>query len=148
MKPEPTARITLPPISHAAPGTLYQQVVDGIKTEIADGRILPGAALPSFRALAEELMVSVITVKRAYEELEREGIIYRKQGLGTFVAQHGATRTREAKRLRAETLLREALKESLDAGLTSFEIMELVPELLHAIDDAAHAIETTRETRP
>src|SRR4051795_6395636 len=102
------SRLVLPPISAAAPGTLYQQIVDGLKREVSEGRLQPGAALPSFRQLAEDLLVSVITVKRAYEELEREGIIYRRQGLGTFVSEKGADRSREAKLLAAEKLLRAA----------------------------------------
>src|SRR6202161_935173 len=83
------------PISPAAGGTLYQQIVDRLKREVSEGRLAPGAALPSFRLLAEELLVSVITVKRAYEELEREGIIFRRQGLGTFVAEGGVDRRRD-----------------------------------------------------
>jgi GntR family transcriptional regulator len=75
------------PISPAAGGALYQQIVDRLKREISEGRLTPGVALPSFRQLAEDLLVSVITIKRAYEELEREGIIFRRQGLGTFVAE-------------------------------------------------------------
>src|SRR5436190_18100006 len=93
----PPRRLTLPPISAAEPGALYQQIVDGLKREISEGRLAPGTALPSFRGLAEELLVSVITVKRAYEELERDGIIYRRQGLGTFVADKAFNRSREAK---------------------------------------------------
>ena len=96
MSPERKS-ILLGPISPAAAGTLYQQIVDGLKREISEGRLPPGAPLPSFRQLAEDLLVSVITVKRAYEELERAGIIYRRQGLGTFVADHGGDRSREAK---------------------------------------------------
>lgn len=119
-------KLHLPPISSAAPGTLYQQVVEGVKREITEGRLRPGSALPSFRALAEDLLVSVITVKRAYEELEREGIIYRKQGLGTFVADYGDEAAREAKRLRAEERLREALKECTEAGMTEEEIGALI----------------------
>lgn len=119
-------KLLLPPISSAAPGTLYQQIVEGIRREIAEGRLAPGVALPSFRALAEDLLVSVITVKRAYEELEREGIIYRKQGLGTFVADDGRSITREAKRQRAEAHLRDAVKECLDAGMTEEAIVECI----------------------
>ena len=92
------------------------------KNSITEGRLRPGSALPSFRALAEDLLVSVITVKRAYEELEREGIIYRKQGLGTFVADYGDEAAREAKRMRAEERLRDALKECVEAGMTEEEI--------------------------
>lgn len=126
MKNKPPTKLFLPAISSAAPGPLYQQIVHGIRREIAEGRLAPGAALPSFRALAEDLLVSVITVKRAYEELEREGIIYRKQGLGTFVAEDGRAITREAKRLRAEARLSDALKECLDAGMTKEEIAECI----------------------
>jgi GntR family transcriptional regulator len=118
-------KLRLPPISSAASGTLYQQIVDGIKREIAAERLGPGAALPSFRALAEDLLVSMITVKRAYEELEREGIIYRKQGLGTFVAERGNDAAREAKRLRAQDRLRDAIHECIEAGMTQEEINAL-----------------------
>ena len=102
-----------------------------MKREIAEGRLRPGAALPSFRALAEDLLVSVITVKRAYEELEREGIIYRKQGLGTFVAEEGDAAARDAKRAAAAQKLREALRDCVDAGLTEVEIVEIAQNYLH-----------------
>jgi GntR family transcriptional regulator len=118
-------KIILGPISPAAPGTLYEQIVDRLKREVSEGRVKPGAALPSFRALAEELLVSVITVKRAYEELEREGIIYRRQGLGTFVADHGYDRSREAKLNTAQELFHEAAREAAEAGLKPAEILEL-----------------------
>ena len=118
-------KIILGPISPAAPGTLYEQIVNRLKREVSEGRVKPGAALPSFRALAEDLLVSVITVKRAYEELEREGIIYRRQGLGTFVADHGYDRSREAKLNTAQELFHEAAREAAEAGLKPAEILEL-----------------------
>src|SRR3954471_18171348 len=125
MGPGPACRMILPPLSAAGPGTLYQQIVDGLKREVSEGRLPGGAALPSFRQLAEKLMVSVITVKRAYEELEREGIIFRRQGLGTFVAENGDDRSREAKAQRAGELMREAFREATEAGLKEREILEL-----------------------
>jgi len=129
VSPDPQ-RFIIPPISSAAPGPLYQQIIDGIKREIGEGRLLPGTALPSFRALAEDLMVSLITVKRAYEDLEREGIIHCKQGLGTFVSEKGAERSREAKRDQARLLLRQALRESAESGATNAEIIKMVKEML------------------
>ena len=105
------------PISPAASGALYQQIVNGFKREIGEGRLPGGTPLPSFRILAEQLLVSIITVRRAYEDLEREGIIYRRQGLGTFVATDGRRRSREAKRRQAEALIRSAVKEATEAGL-------------------------------
>src|ERR1700679_3833794 len=122
--------LRLGPISAAVPGALYQQIVDAVKREVGAGRLAPGSALPSFRALAEELLVSVITVKRAYEELEREGIIYRRQGLGTFVAEGGHDRSREAKLNAAKDLLRAGFREAAEAGLNSAEVVELSNEIL------------------
>ena len=118
------------PISPAAPGPLYQQIVDRLKREISEGRLKPGAPLPSFRTLAEDLLVSVITVKRAYEELEREGIIYRRQGLGTFVSDQGHDRSCAAKLSAARELLREGFREAAEAGLKPAEILELTREIL------------------
>jgi GntR family transcriptional regulator len=118
------------PISAAADGALYQQIVDRLKREISEGRLKPGATLPSFRALAEDLLVSIITVKRAYEELEREGIIYRRQGLGTFVAELGHDRSREAKLNTAQELFREAAREAAEAGLKQTEILELAQKII------------------
>ena len=123
-------RLIIPPISPAAPGALYQQIVDGLKREVSEGRLMPGAALPSFRVLAEDLLVSVITVKRAYEELEREGIIYRRQGLGTFVAETAGERSRDAKKERARELLVEALREATEAGLGATEVVALLRTLI------------------
>jgi len=128
---ETPRKLTLPPISAAAPGPLYQQIVDGLKREVSEGRLAAGAALPSFRSLAEELLVSVITVKRAYEELERDGIIYRRQGLGTFVSSTAVENSREAKTQRARELLREALREATEAGLTDRETVHLLQSVIH-----------------
>ena len=119
----------MPTISSAAPGPLYQQIIDGLKRDISEGRLPAGSPLPSFRQLAEELMVSLITVKRAYEELEREGIIYRRQGLGTFVAENGDDRSRKVKAQRAQQLMREALREASEAGLNDKEILEMFRQL-------------------
>lgn len=137
MAPTPP-RLTLPPLSAAGAGTLYQQIVDGLKREVSEGRLPPGAPLPSFRGLAQELMVSVITVKRAYEELEREGIIFRRQGLGTFVADAAADRNRDAKTVRARELLRDAVREATEAGLTGRDILHLLQSILHSQTEPQH----------
>ena len=123
--PPKSIRLLFPAISPAAPGTLYEQIVAGFKRAVSERRIAPGAALPSFRQLAEELLVSVITVKRAYEELEREGIVFRRQGLGTFVAEGGLDRSREVKLDHARTLLRTAAREAAEAGLKPAEVRRL-----------------------
>ncbi len=128
--PPDSKRLLLGPISPAADGTLYQQLVNNLKREITEGRLRPGAPLPSFRQLAEDMLVSVITVKRAYEELEREGIIFRRQGLGTFVAESGADRNREARLAAARDLLRAGFLEAAGAGLKPAELIELAQQIL------------------
>lgn len=125
-------RLHLPPISPAANATLYAQIVDGIRREIAEGRLPAGTALPSFRALAEQLRVSLITVKRAYDELERAGLIYRKQGLGTFVAEDAPQRGLEARQEEALERLRSATAQALAAGVEPAELIELIEETLKA----------------
>lgn len=109
------------PISPADSVPLYQQIVAGFKREIGDNRLSEGAPLPSFRLMAKQLLVSVITVKRAYEELEREGIVCRCQGLGTFVAANGRKRSRASKQKRAKALIQSAIREANESGLSPEE---------------------------
>ena len=130
MRPKQRGTLSLGPISAAAPGPLYQQIVDAIKREISAGRLEPGTPLPSFRVLAEDLLVSLITVKRAYDELEHEGILFRKQGLGTYISENGAARSQAIKRQETEDLLRRALQEAAEAGLNSDDIQEMLQQLI------------------
>jgi GntR family transcriptional regulator len=130
MKHETNRKLTLPPISPAGDGPLDRQIGEGVKREISEGRLEPGQALPSFRALAEQLLVSLITVKRAYADLEQDGIIFRKQGIGTFVSEDGAARSREVQRTHAGDLLRQALREGKESGLSDKELMALTKRLL------------------
>ena len=133
----PPTSLRLGPISAAIPGALYQQIVDAVKREVGAGRLPPGSALPSFRALAEELLVSVITVKRAYEELEREGIIYRRQGLGTFVAELGHDRTRAGLRAAAERAILAAIGAGRDAGMSDRELQQVFRDALKEVHPQA-----------
>jgi GntR family transcriptional regulator len=119
------SRLLIAPLSAAAGGPLYLQIVASLKREISEGRLEAGSALPSFRQLAEDLLVSVITVKRAYEELERDGIIYRRQGLGTFVSDAAADRSREVKTAHAAQLFRQGAREAAEAGLSQKAIVQL-----------------------
>ena len=116
--------LRLGPISPAAGGPLYQQIVDALKREVAEGRLQPGTPLPSFRALAEQLLVSLITVKRAYDELEREGIIRCHQGLGTFVSEQATHGVRSAQRTATLEALRLAVSTGRQAQMTDAEITE------------------------
>ena len=137
MSSEPK-KLLIGPLSAAGPSALYQQIIDQLKREVSEGRLSPGTPLPSFRNLAADLLVSVITVKRAYEELEREGIIYRRQGLGTFVADAADARSREVKKARARELIEHAVREASEAGLAHHEIVDLLHDIIHAEGETAH----------
>ena len=139
MSAAPARKLIIPSISAAAPGALYQQIVDGLKREVSEGRLPAGTALPSFRGLAGDLLVSVVTVQRAYEELEREGIIYRRQGLGTFVSETGGERCRDAKKERARQLLVQALREATEAGLGATDVIDLLRALIPRKGVRTHA---------
>src|SRR6204780_2878187 len=125
-----SAILRLGPISPAAPGPLYQQIVESIKREVLANRLTAGSALPSYRVLAEQLLVSLITVKRAYEELEREGITFSRQGLGTFVAARGNDRTRADRRAMALDALRSAIHAGRQAGATDRELIQMLRDEL------------------
>jgi len=114
------------PISAAAPGALYEQVVVAVKREVAAGRLNAGDALPSLRTLAADLRVSLITAKRAYDDLERDGVIYSRQGLGAFVADGAAQRVRREQRSQAQLALRTAAHAAQVAGLSEDELLAML----------------------
>ena len=120
----PRGPLRFGPISPAAPGPLYEQIVAAVKREIAAARLLPGEALPSVRALAAELLVSLITTKRAYEELERDGIIWSRQGLGTFVADSGAEEIARGRRQQARASIAQAVRDGRAAGLSDKDLID------------------------
>ena len=142
MTPPNDIALKIGPISPAIAGPLYQQIVSGFKREIGEGRLGGGTPLPSFRLLAEQLLVSIITVRRAYEELEREGIIYRRQGLGTFVAADGRQRSRASKRRHAEALIRSAIQEAKEAGLSPQQARAFVNQITQAALSEEHSCTT------
>jgi GntR family transcriptional regulator len=98
-------------ISLGDPRPLYLQIMEQVKRRVAVGDLTPGAELPSIRELAAGLQVSVITIKRAYLELEREGVIATRQGKGSVVAERPGLQS-----LVQERELREHLKQSASLG--------------------------------
>jgi GntR family transcriptional regulator len=116
-------------LSNSSKEPIYEQIARQIKEQIIRGELQPGEALPSIRNLARELQISVITTKRAYEELEREGFIEAVGGKGSFVSGANRELIRE-KRLRLlEAKLAEALRDARALGLGPAELKEML-ELL------------------
>ncbi len=103
---------------------IYDQITRQMKGLILRGELKEGEALPSMRLLARELRISVITTKRAYEELEREGFITTVPGKGCFVAPQDPELAREDALRRAEEHLSQAVDVAKTAGLTLAELTE------------------------
>lgn len=116
-------------ISNAGNQPIYDQIVTQIKAHILSGKLKEGDALPSMRTLAKELRISVITTKRAYEELEREGFIVSYTGKGSFVAGANAELIREEHLRRIESLMREIVGLSHMSGLTLPELTGILSML-------------------
>ena len=110
---------------------IYDQITRQVKTLILTGVLGEGEALPSMRALARDLRISVITTKRAYEELEREGFIDTVAGKGSFVAQQNLELARESSLREIEAHLQAAVELSRQAGLTMTE----VENILHVLSE-------------
>jgi GntR family transcriptional regulator len=109
-----------------ADGTpIYLQICEQIKRAVAVGRLKAEEPLPSVRQLALELTVNPNTVARAYLELEHEGVIYKRQGQGTFVSPHGLEASRRERRKVVAGLFEKAITEAAAAGMTASEMDEV-----------------------
>lgn len=111
-------------IRNSADTPIYDQITRQIKGHILSGTLAEGEALPSMRALARDLRISVITTKRAYEELEREGFITTVPGKGCFVAERNLELVREDALRRVEDHLAQALDVARSAGISPGEVRQ------------------------
>ena len=105
---------------------IYEQIARQIKGMVLNGTLKEGDALPSMRLLAKELKISVITTKRAYEELERDGFIVSMTGKGSFVAGTDTELLKEARQKELEQTMEELVAQAKELGLSLEELMELM----------------------
>ncbi|MBO6165242.1 MAG: GntR family transcriptional regulator [Eubacterium sp.] len=105
---------------------IYEQIERQIKDKIVSGELKEGEMLPSIRALAAESKISVITVKRAYEDLEKEGMIYSVQGKGFYVDNPDLQYMKEKKTLGLEEKLADWVSDAKTAGLSKEEAVDMM----------------------
>ena len=113
-------------ISNSSGKPIYEQIADQVKEQIMAGALAAGDALPSMRLLAKELRISVITTKRAYDELEAQGLINTVAGKGCFVAEPDLTLLREQSLHLLEDHLAAAAELARTCGLSESELAELL----------------------
>lgn len=116
-------------VSNTSGIPIYEQIAKAIKNDILSGDLKENSALPSIRSLASELRVSVITTKRAYEELERDGFIYTLPGKGSYVAEQNKELLIEEKLREIEEKLGEAIDIANSIGLNFEELVGMIKTL-------------------
>ncbi len=126
------------PINPHSHVPIYEQIVEHIHGSVAAGIYRPGECLPSIRVLALELVVNPNTVQRAYQELERQGLVYMRKGLGVFVATDGAS----AAKARAEAAVRDRFTQGIDLGRSA----SLPEETLRSLFD--HTLRNAKSQPP
>ena len=112
---------------------IYEQVISQIKSEIISGSLPEGQILPSVRALAADLKISALTVKKAYDMLEAEGFVTTVHGKGTFVNAADLQLAYEARRKAVEDDLAKAIQQGISAGLSRDEIREIIGILMEEL---------------
>ncbi|WP_044641804.1 GntR family transcriptional regulator [Risungbinella massiliensis] len=113
-------------ISNGSKEPIYEQIIKQVKELILTGQLSEGDALPSIRQLAKDIQVSVITTKRAYAELEKEGFIYSIVGKGSFVSEHNQELLKEKRLKTIEEKLTEAIENSKALDITLPELIEML----------------------
>ena len=113
-------------ISNSSGQPIYEQICRQMKGAVASGKLKPGEPLPSIRNLARDLRISVITTKRAYEELEKEGMVYSVPGKGFYVDNPDRDFLEEKRVRGVEEELAQAVKKCKEAGISKEEVKEMV----------------------
>lgn len=116
-------------ISNSSGKPIYEQITSQIKNMILTGVLKEGDALPSMRLLAKELRISVITTKRAYDDLERDGFIESFTGKGSFVAKKNMEFVREEQLKIAESYLKDAVETAKSSGISLEELRDILSVL-------------------
>ena len=115
-------------LDHTSSTPPYEQIRAQVADHVASGGLRPGHRLPTVRRLAEDLGLATNTVARAYTELEREGILNTRPGLGVFVAQPKAELTKDARRRRLFEILDTFLTEAVHLGFSAEEVMRIATD--------------------
>ena len=113
-------------ISNTSDLPLYQQIKDQIKDAILREELTQGDALPSIRSFANDLKVSVLTIRRVYEELEKEGFLTSQVGIGTFVSAGNLDLLRDSKRRLVEEKMQDMIHTAKSLSITKEELMEMM----------------------
>jgi GntR family transcriptional regulator len=117
--------IVLSPLN---PDPMYKQITDQVKDAIASGQLAPETRLPSIREMARELNISAITIKRSYADLENEGYILTRSGLGSYVADINREKLKKEKMRQLKKDIRILINSARKFGISEDDIIDLIKE--------------------
>src|SRR5947207_14797853 len=123
-------------LSGDGPAPIYEQIMDRVTFAVAAGDLEPGALLPSVRELSQQLVIAPNTVARAYQELERRGVIAAKRGVGMEVTAEAPALCKEQRQEMVRGRIRDALRDAVAGGLQADAIRRLVEDELHRVNGA------------
>jgi len=113
-------------ISYSSSLPIYEQIISQIRHQIINGQLKENDSLPSIRKLAKELGISIVTTKRAYDELEKESLIHTVRGKGSFIARQNKKLIREKKMKFIEEKVSEAVSEAKNMGISLRELIRML----------------------
>ena len=120
-------------ISNTSDRPLYQQIKDQIKDAILKNELVEGDPLPSIRSFANDLQVSVLTIRRVYEELEQEGLVVSQVGIGTFVSASNIELLRDTKRRLVEQKMQDMLQTAKSLNISKDELNAMMDILYEEV---------------
>ena len=113
-------------ISNTSDSPLYQQIEEQIIDAILKGELAEGEALPSIRTFANDLKVSILTIRRVYDDLEKEGFVNSQVGIGTFVSTTNIDLLRDSKRRSVEQKMLDMIQTAISLGITQEELNDMM----------------------
>ena len=113
-------------VNHSSMQPIYEQIVEQVKHQIVQEELRGGEALPSVRVLAKELKISALTVKKAYDALEQEGLVVTVHGKGSFIASTNRSLIEEEGRRETEMYMENAVQKGRSCGMSDGELLELL----------------------
>lgn len=120
-------------ISNMSTLAIYEQIVNQVKDAIIKKELLPGEAMPSIRNLAKDLQISVITTKRAYEELEKEGLLRSVAGKGFYVCEYNTEFLKEKQAVMLENRFADVIRDCIKADIPLEDILESIKIIYESI---------------
>jgi GntR family transcriptional regulator len=130
-RPEDAAVIQLE-LEHDGRTPLYQQIVDHVWVQVIEGLLESGTRLPTVRHLAVTLGVHLDTISRAYQQLERLGVVHSRRGAGTFIGIHASQQAELERQKRTEEICRQAIEDGDAVGVTVSDLIETMREMRHS----------------